>query len=31
MTDRTLTPNPIDGGVHIGHVHLKVADLERAP
>ena len=30
MTDRTLTPNPIDGGVHIGHVHLKVADLERS-
>ena len=22
--------NPIDGGVRIGHVHLKVSDLERA-
>ena len=26
----TLTPRPIDPGVRIGHVHLKVADLERA-
>lgn len=25
-----LTPKPIDSGVRIGHVHLKVADLERA-
>ena len=25
-----LTPNPIDPGTRIGHVHLKVADLERA-
>ncbi len=25
-----LTSNPIDGGVRIGHVHLKVADLDRA-
>lgn len=24
------TPQPIDAGVRIGHVHLKVADLERA-
>jgi catechol 2,3-dioxygenase len=24
------TAGPIDGGVRIGHVHLKVADLERA-
>ncbi len=24
------TPNPIDPQVRIGHVHLKVADLERA-
>ena len=24
------TSNPIDPQVHIGHVHLKVADLERA-
>ena len=23
-------PAPIDGGVRIGHVHLKVADIERA-
>jgi len=26
----TLTPQPIDSRVSIGHVHLKVADLERA-
>src|SRR5213078_17928 len=26
----TLPSRPIDGGVRIGHVHLKVADLERA-
>lgn len=26
----TLTPRPIDPGARIGHVHLKVADLERA-
>jgi catechol 2,3-dioxygenase len=25
-----LTPRPIDPQVHIGHVHLKVADLDRA-
>ena len=25
-----LAPAPIDAGVRIGHVHLKVADLERA-
>jgi catechol 2,3-dioxygenase len=25
-----LTPRPIDPGVCIGHVHLKVADLERS-
>src|SRR5258707_11513706 len=25
-----LAPRPIDPGVDIGHVHLKVADLERA-
>jgi catechol 2,3-dioxygenase len=24
------TPRPVDPGVRIGHVHLKVADLERA-
>jgi catechol 2,3-dioxygenase len=26
----TSTPEPIDAGVQIGHVHLKVSDLERA-
>ena len=26
----TLAPHPIDPAVRIGHVHLKVADLERA-
>jgi catechol 2,3-dioxygenase len=26
----SLTPNPIDTEVRIGHVHLKVADLDRA-
>lgn len=26
----TLTPRPIDPQTRIGHVHLKVADLERA-
>ena len=25
-----LTPRPIDAGVRVGHVHLKVADLDRA-
>lgn len=36
MTSNTSKPGqqkpfrPIDGGVRIGHVHLKVADLERA-
>src|SRR5919112_719231 len=25
-----MDPNPIDPGAQIGHVHLKVADLERA-
>jgi catechol 2,3-dioxygenase len=25
-----LTPHPVDSGVRIGHVHLKVADLDRA-
>jgi catechol 2,3-dioxygenase len=25
-----LTPNPVATGVRIGHVHLKVADLDRA-
>jgi len=27
---RNLTPHAIDPGVRIGHVHLKVADLDRA-
>ena len=26
----SLTPNPINSGTHIGHVHLKVSDLGRA-
>lgn len=25
-----LTPEPVDPGVRVGHVHLKVADLDRA-
>lgn len=25
-----MTASPIPAGVHIGHVHLKVADLERS-
>lgn len=29
MSDTTPTP-PIDAGVRVGHVHLKVADLDRA-
>jgi catechol 2,3-dioxygenase len=29
-TASELTPRPIDPGVDIGHVHLKVADLERS-
>lgn len=28
LTD--MTDAPIDAGVRIGHVHLKVSDLERA-
>ena len=28
--DSDLTSRPIDAGVSIGHVHLKVADLDRA-
>lgn len=28
--DPGLTPRPVDSGVRIGHVHLKVADLNRA-
>jgi catechol 2,3-dioxygenase len=30
VLDEALTPRPIDGRVGIGHVHLKVADLDRA-
>jgi len=30
MTTASLTTRPIDAGVSIGHVHLKVADLDRA-
>lgn len=30
LTEQQSTPQPIDPGVRIGHVHLKVADLERA-
>ena len=28
--DAKLSPHPIDPRVRIGHVHLKVADIERA-
>ena len=28
--EKSLTPSPIDASVRIGHVHLKVSDLERA-
>jgi catechol 2,3-dioxygenase len=28
--EENLTPKPVDPAVRIGHVHLKVADLERA-
>ena len=28
--DPQLTPNPVHPGTRIGHVHLKVADLDRA-
>jgi len=28
--EQSLTPHPIDSSVRIGHVHLKVADLDRA-
>jgi len=28
--DARLSPHPINPGVRIGHVHLKVADIERA-
>jgi catechol 2,3-dioxygenase len=30
MSDSNLTPRPIAPGTRIGHVHLKVADLDRA-
>lgn len=29
-TNMQESPSPIDAGVRIGHVHLKVADIERA-
>ena len=28
--EHSLTPDPINPGVRIGHVHLKVSDLSRA-
>jgi catechol 2,3-dioxygenase len=28
--EQSLTPSPIDSGVRVGHVHLKVSDLGRA-
>ena len=28
--EKSLTPHPIDRGVRIGHVHLKVSDIDRA-
>src|SRR6266852_7127648 len=28
--EQSLTPHPIDAAVRIGHVHLNVADLDRA-
>src|SRR5882762_410267 len=28
--EQSLTPHPIDAAVRLGHVHLKVADLDRA-
>lgn len=30
MSESPLTPHPIDARVRVGHVHLKVADLDRA-
>jgi len=30
MTENTITPRPITPGARIGHVHLKVADIERS-
>jgi catechol 2,3-dioxygenase len=30
MSDSTTTPQPIHPGTRIGHVHLKVANIERA-
>ena len=30
MDEQGAEPRPIDAGARIGHVHLKVADLERA-
>ncbi len=30
LYSRSMAEHPIDPGVRIGHVHLKVADLERS-
>lgn len=30
MTSQAASPNPVIAGTRIGHVHLKVADLDRA-
>lgn len=30
MTSHPVTPEPVNAGTRIGHVHLKVADLDRA-
>jgi catechol 2,3-dioxygenase len=30
LIEPRLTPRPVDAGTRIGHVHLKVADLERS-
>src|SRR5437868_14435925 len=27
---KNITPHPVDPGTRVGHIHLKVADLERA-
>lgn len=27
---RPVDPKPVDPGVRVGHVHLKVSDLDRA-
>ena len=30
LLEQSLTPDPIDPRARIGHVHLKVSDLDRA-